>query len=79
MAEFQKLFPNIDVQAEFYLGAFYGGTHNGLPMIKMYEQYPRYFFIFGYGDNGTVYNQVLGRIVKNLIETGKDENLSLYN
>lgn len=79
LAEFQKLFPNIDVQAEFYLGAFYGGTHNGLPMIKMYEQYLRCFFIFGYGDNGTVYNQVLGRIVKNLIETGKDENLSLYN
>lgn len=79
LGEFQKLFPNINVQAEFYLGAFYGGTHNGLPMIKMYEQYPRCFFIFGYGDNGTVYNQVLGRIVKNLIETGNDENLSLYN
>jgi len=33
--EFQKLFPDIPVQPEFYIGAYYGGTHDDLPMIGM--------------------------------------------
>ncbi len=39
MNEFNKLFPNITVEPEFYLSAFYGGTHDGLPIIGMYEEF----------------------------------------
>ena len=78
LQEFHKLFPDIQVEAEYYLGAHYGGTHDGLPIIGMYEDFPNCFFIYGYGDNGTVYNYVLAKIVVDLIKFGKSDNLDLY-
>jgi glycine/D-amino acid oxidase-like deaminating enzyme len=38
--EFNKLFPSIEVKSEYYLGAFYGGMHDGLPIIGEYEEFP---------------------------------------
>ena len=78
LGEFRKLFPNIHVEAEYYLGAYYGGTHDGLPIIGKYEEFPNCYYIYGYGDNGTVYNYVLGKIVVDLIKYGKSDDLELY-
>ncbi|WP_078381343.1 NAD(P)/FAD-dependent oxidoreductase [Sutcliffiella halmapala] len=76
--EFHTLFPNIMVEAEFYLGAAFGGTHDGLPMIGIEKGFPNCYYIYGYGENGTVYNMVLGKVVVDLITTGNSENLDLY-
>ena len=76
--EFNKLFPDIHVKADFYLGAFYGGTHDGLPMLGIYEQYPNCYFLYGYGDNGTVYSMVLSKIIRDLILNGSNDDLNLY-
>ena len=76
--EFNKLFPTIKIEPEFYLGAFYGGTHDGMPIIGMYEEYPNYYFLFGYGDNGTVYNMALAKIICHHIVKNSDHNLDLY-
>lgn len=77
--EFNKLFPNIKVYPEFYLGAFYGGTHDGLPMIGQYEEFPHCYFLFAYGDNGLVYSNVLAKIIKDVIIKGSHPALKLYH
>ncbi|MEI4828290.1 FAD-dependent oxidoreductase [Bacillus sp. FJAT-53711] len=76
--EFNKLFPNITVKPEFYLSAFYGGTHDGLPIIGMYEEFPNCYFIYAYGDNGLVYSMVLSKIIRDVIIKGSSPNLNLY-
>ncbi|WP_374721050.1 hypothetical protein [Peribacillus tepidiphilus] len=71
-----KLFPHLDVEAEFYLAAAYGGTVDVLPMIGLYDEMPNCFHIYAYGDNGTVYNMVLGKIVGDVITKGTSNDLS---
>ncbi|WP_127536873.1 NAD(P)/FAD-dependent oxidoreductase [Paenibacillus illinoisensis] len=76
--EFNKLFPDIPAEPEYYLGAFYGGTHDGLPVLGQYETYPHCYILMAYGDNGTVYNGVLAKIVSDQILTGSSSDLDIY-
>lgn len=76
--EFNKLFPSIHVQPEYYLGAFYGGTHDGLPLIGEYAEFPNCFFLFGYGDNGLVYSGALAKILRDVITKGSHPAMNLY-
>lgn len=76
--EFHKLFPTIPFEPQFYLTAFYGGTHDGMPIIGMYEDHPHCYFLFGYGDNGLVYSTVLSQIIKDLIIGTTNNDLQLY-
>lgn len=76
--ELNKRFPTINAQAAFYLSAFYGGIADGIPIIGQYEQYPNYYFLFAYGDNGTVYSQALSKIIVQDIVEGNSPDLALY-
>ncbi|WP_254075589.1 NAD(P)/FAD-dependent oxidoreductase [Paenibacillus tritici] len=75
---FKTLFPDIPAQPEYYFGAFYGGTHDGLPVIGRYEDYPHCYILMAYGDNGTVYNGVLAKVVSDSILKGSSPDLDLY-
>ncbi|WP_134684308.1 NAD(P)/FAD-dependent oxidoreductase [Brevibacillus migulae] len=76
--EFNKLFPGIAVQAEYAAAAYYGGTHDGLPIIGMYTDFPRCTFFDSYGDNGIVYSMVLSKIVRDVLVNGESADLDLY-
>ncbi|NMO94356.1 NAD(P)/FAD-dependent oxidoreductase [Paenibacillus lemnae] len=76
--EFNKLFPGIDVKPEYYYASFYGGTHDGLPMIGIYEEFPNCYFLFAYGDNGLVYSGALSKIITGAITNGSHPDLDLY-
>ncbi|MBM7649867.1 glycine/D-amino acid oxidase-like deaminating enzyme [Bacillus ectoiniformans] len=76
--DFQKLFPSIQVQAEYYSAAFYGGTVDGLPIIGEYDEYPNTHFLFGFGDNGTVYSMILAKIIAELVVNGSSPDAELY-
>lgn len=76
--ELKNLFPNINVQAEFYLSAFYGGTVDGIPIIGKYEQFPNCYFLFAFGDNGTVYSQLLSKLIVKEIVEGDNPDVALY-
>lgn len=78
MLEFNKLFPDIQVEPEYYAAAFYGGTNDGLPIIGKYDEYPNCHFLFGFGDNGTVYSMILAKIISDVIVKGQSEDLELY-
>ncbi|WP_160725207.1 NAD(P)/FAD-dependent oxidoreductase [Bacillus sp. USDA818B3_A] len=76
--EFNKQFPDIHVVPEYYLAAFYGGTVDGLPIIGVYDEYPNSYFLFAFGDNGTVYSQLLAMIIAEDIVKGSSPNMELY-
>lgn len=78
LREFNRRFPDIAVSAEYYLAAFYGGTHDGLPVIGQYEEYPRCTFLTAYGDNGLVYSMVLARIISEMITEGPTSEARVY-
>ncbi len=77
--EFNKLFPDIRVEPEYYLGAFYGGTHDGLPLIGQYDEFPHCHFLFAYGDNGLVYSSILSKIITDIITKGSHPAFNLYS
>lgn len=72
------MFPEMDTEPEFAQGAFFAGTVDGLPMIGRNEEYPHCFYIMAYGDNGTVYNMNLSKIVTDVITKGNSPDLDLY-
>jgi len=76
--ELKNMFPKLDVRPEFYLAGFYGGTIDGLPIIGIYDEYPDSYFLFGFGDNGTVYSQLLAKIIATEILEGDSPDLPLY-
>lgn len=76
--EFNQLFPSIRVDPEYYIGSFYGGMHDGLPMIGRYEEFPNTFFLYAYGDNGLVYSGALSGIIGDVIADGSHPDLELY-
>lgn len=76
--EFNKMFPTIKVQPEYYLSAFYGGIVDGIPIIGKYEEYPNSYFLFAFGDNGTVYSQVLSKLIVKEIVEGDSPDIALY-
>ncbi|WP_211747355.1 FAD-dependent oxidoreductase [Paenibacillus sp. Marseille-Q4541] len=78
MNAFHAMFPDIDAEPEYALGAFFAGTIDGLPMIGRNEEYPNCFYIMAYGDNGTVYNMNLSKIVTDVITKGESPDLDLY-
>lgn len=76
--EFNKMFPEIQVEPEYYLAAFYGGTVDGLPIIGIYDEYPNSYFLFAFGDNGTVYSQMLAKMIAQDIVEGNSPDMELY-
>ncbi|ADU29300.1 NAD(P)/FAD-dependent oxidoreductase [Evansella cellulosilytica] len=78
LQEFNKLFPDIKVEADYSVAAYYGGTVDGLPIIGKYEDIPNSYFLFGYGDNGTVYSQILSKLIVEEIVQGESKQLPLY-
>ncbi|WP_431026984.1 NAD(P)/FAD-dependent oxidoreductase [Lysinibacillus sp. LZ02] len=76
--ELKNMFPNITVTPAYYLAAFYGGITDGLPIIGVYEQYPKSYFLFAFGDNGTVYSQLLAKLIAEEISEGHSRDLQYY-
>ena len=76
--EFNKLFPKIHVEPDYYLGAFYGGTHDGMPAIGTYSELPNCYVLFAYGDNGLIYSEILANIIADLITKGSHPAMDLY-
>ncbi|ERN54589.1 NAD(P)/FAD-dependent oxidoreductase [Alkalihalophilus marmarensis] len=78
LTECQKLFPQFNIQTEYKMASFYGGTHDGMPIIGCYEDQPNIYYLYAYGDNGTVYNMVFANIISSFITKGSHPDLELY-
>ncbi|MEH6941359.1 NAD(P)/FAD-dependent oxidoreductase [Bacillus sp. JJ722] len=75
-----ELFPELvgKVKVEYFWGAFFGETHDGLPTIGLYNDYPNSFFLRGFGGNGTVYCIILSQIIRDLIIKGSHKDAHIY-
>ena len=51
---------------------------DGLPIIGIYDEYPNSYFLFAFGDNGTVYSQMLAKMIAQDIVEGNSPNMELY-
>ncbi|WP_187355513.1 NAD(P)/FAD-dependent oxidoreductase [Paenibacillus tengchongensis] len=78
IAEFNRRFPDIRVKAEYASAAFYGGITDGVPLVGKYPDYPGCYFLLAYGDNGTVYSQLLSRLIVQEITEGHSPDLVMY-
>ncbi|SFD77515.1 Glycine/D-amino acid oxidase [Paenibacillus catalpae] len=76
--EFNRRFPDIQVESAYSCAAFYGGMVDGLPIIGKYDDVPSSYFLLAYGDNGTVYSQLLSKIIAQEIVDGHSPDLELY-
>jgi glycine/D-amino acid oxidase-like deaminating enzyme len=76
---FNKLFPSIDVKPDYYVGTFYRGTNDGLPMIGQYDDFPNCLFLYAYGDNGLVYSGALAKVLRDVITKGTHPLMNLYS
>ncbi|WP_043930607.1 NAD(P)/FAD-dependent oxidoreductase [Bacillus sp. EB01] len=78
MAELGKLFPDIEAEAEYCVGAFFASVSDGLPIVGVYDEYPGSYFLFAFGDNGMVYGQLLAKLIVRDIVEGGCADLGLY-
>ncbi|WP_335870209.1 NAD(P)/FAD-dependent oxidoreductase [Bacillus sp. 2205SS5-2] len=76
----EEWFPSLKgkLNVEYSWSAFFGSTHNGLPMIGRYSEYPDSYFLLGYGGNGTVYSIIFAKILKEILMNGTSEDLNIY-
>ncbi|MFS0725306.1 NAD(P)/FAD-dependent oxidoreductase [Paenibacillus sp. 1P07SE] len=74
----RERFPGIPFEPAYACTAFYGGTRDGLPIVGRYDDYPGCYFIFAFGDNGTVYSQALTKLIARDILDGHCPDLELY-
>lgn len=78
LAKIQELFPLIPMRAEYYWGATFVSTHDGLPLFGEQEGYPHCLFTLGYGGNGTVYSTIGAQIITDLIIKGSHSDAELF-
>lgn len=47
-------------------------------MIGVYDSFPNCYFVYAYGDNGTVYSTVLAQILRDVITEKQSDDFYLY-
>lgn len=75
----KNLFPQYaGAEAEFFWAGVFGDTHDGLPIIGAYDDYPHCYFLLGYGGNGVVYSGILGKMLKEVLTEGSHPEFPVY-
>ena len=57
----------------------FGGTHDGLPILKEDEKIHNLFYALPYGGNGTVYGMVFAKLFEQLFTNKESKDFSLFN
>ncbi|MDG0947025.1 NAD(P)/FAD-dependent oxidoreductase [Bacillus paranthracis] len=76
----KEMFPQYkDIQAEYYWAEAFGGSHDGLPILKEDNKIHNLFYALPFGGNGTVYGMVFAKIFEQLFTNKESEDFSLFN
>ncbi|WP_368907297.1 NAD(P)/FAD-dependent oxidoreductase [Bacillus wiedmannii] len=76
----KEMFPQYkNIQAEYYWAAAFGGSHDGLPILKEDKEIHNLFYALPYGGNGTVYGRVFAKLFEQLFTNKESEDFSLFN
>jgi len=73
-----KLFPQLDVTAEFVWASSFGESSTGIPTIGEIPGYPNCWATLGYGGNGITYSRIAAEILRTSFLGGQDEDADLF-
>ena len=73
-----KLFPGLDVTAEFVWASSFGESSTGIPTIGEIPGYPNCWATLGYGGNGITYSRIAAEILRTSFLGGQDEDADLF-
>ncbi|MFP4977982.1 NAD(P)/FAD-dependent oxidoreductase [Paenibacillus sp. CN-4] len=80
LEDIRRLFPGTEeLELEYAWGGVFGTTHDGLPFIGPHPDYPRCYFIEGYGGNGTVYSMIAAELLADAVQGIERPELSLFS
>ncbi|AWI26615.1 NAD(P)/FAD-dependent oxidoreductase [Flavobacterium pallidum] len=77
LKRFHKLFPDIQIETDFYWCGTFGETKDGLPFIGEHENHPNMYFALGYGGNGITFSVIAAEIIRDLY-LGKKTETELF-
>lgn len=64
----KALFPMYSFETDFSWSAAFGESEDQLPFIGRHPDYDRYYYLLGYGGNGTVYSMLGSELLADLIQ-----------
>ncbi len=64
----KALFPMYSFKTEFSWSAAFGESGDQLPSIGRHPEFERYYYLLGYGGNGTVYSMLGSELLADLIQ-----------
>lgn len=73
-----KLFPQLDVTAEFVWTSSFGESSTGIPTIGEIPRYPNCWATLGYGGNGITYSRIAAEILRTAFMGGREEDADLF-
>ncbi|MGB4776717.1 MAG: FAD-binding oxidoreductase [Daejeonella sp.] len=81
LRKFKKLFPEIDLEIDFYWCGTFGETKDGLPYIGEHPGHPHTYFALGYGGNGITFSVIAAEIIRDMYmgKPSGDEKLFAFN
>ena len=75
----KEMFPQYKIYRQTTIGRAFGGTHDGLPILKEDEKIHNLFYALPYGGNGTVYGMVFAKLFEQLFTNKESKDFSLFN
>lgn len=73
-----KLFPTLDMRAEFTWAAAFGESSTGLPTIGEIPRRKNCWAALGYGGNGITYSRIAAEIIRSALAGEPDVDADLY-
>lgn len=66
LKRFKKLFPESEIELDFYWCGTFGETKDGLPFIGEHKGHPNMYFALGYGGNGITFSVIAAEMIRDL-------------
>ncbi|MNO71577.1 Gamma-glutamylputrescine oxidoreductase [compost metagenome] len=80
LAEIQRRFPDQShLTASYAWGAVFGESRDGLPYIGPHPNYPGFYFLEGYGGNGTVCSMIAAEMIVDELTGNRRDDLAMFS
>ncbi|MCK8486006.1 FAD-binding oxidoreductase [Paenibacillus sp. MBLB2552] len=80
LSEIRRRFPNQEgLNADFGWGAVFGESRDGLPFIGLHPKYPNFYFLEGYGGNGTVCSMIAAEMIVDQLTGIRREDMAMFS
>jgi glycine/D-amino acid oxidase-like deaminating enzyme len=80
MAEIRRRFPDQNgLAASYAWGAVFGESRDGLPYIGPHPSYPGYYFLEGYGGNGTVCSMIAADMLVDELTGYRRDDMAIFS